>query len=131
MVLYFHFAESMKKHNIDMFSLQDVRWKGKDAIIIWGGHKVLWSVGREAGNGVYEIVAGWLVEQVVVIKWVDKRLLKLKVVIIEYFWKVASCYSTKSDRPAVEHDKFCYKGLRPLKNSLLVVTFIEWSLEVP
>lgn len=114
-----------------MFSLQDVRWKGKDAIIIWGGHKVLWSVGREAGNGVYEIVAGWLVEQVVVIKWVDKRLLKLKVVIIEYFWKVASCYSTKSDRPAVKHDKFCYKGLRPLKNSLLVVTFIEWSLEVP
>lgn len=41
---------------------------------IWGGYKALWRVGSEAGNKVYEIVANWLVEQVVVVEWVDERL---------------------------------------------------------
>ena len=57
--------ENLKRHCVDTFCLQKVRWKGQGAKMIENGFKFLWSGGCKAENGVGVIVANWLIGKVV------------------------------------------------------------------
>ena len=56
---WWEISEALKRRSVDIYCLQEVRWKGQGAKMIGNGFKVLWSGVCNAENGVGVIIANW------------------------------------------------------------------------
>ena len=77
-------SETLKRGCVDVFCLQEVRWKGQGAKMIGNGLKFLWSGGYKVENGVGVIVANWLIGKVVRVERFNDRVMKVNIVIGGY-----------------------------------------------
>ena len=94
------------RHCIDIFCLQEVRWKGQWAKMIENGFKFLWSGGSKAENGLGVIVANWLIGKVVRVQSNNDRVMKINVAIRDVVWEVVSCYCPQAHRSVNEKEEF-------------------------
>ena len=69
------------KRRVDIYCLQEVRWKEQGANMIGNCFKFLWSGGCKVENGVGVLVANWLIGKVVEVERFNDRVMKVKIVI--------------------------------------------------
>ena len=99
-------SETLKRRCVDIWCLQEVRWKGKKAKMIRNGFKFPWSGGCKAENGVGVIVANWLVGKVVGVERFNDRVMKVNIVIGDVVWEIVSCYCPQAGRSVNKKEEF-------------------------
>ena len=103
---WWEISETLKRRNVDIYCLQEVRWKGQGAKMIGNGFKVLWSGVCNAENGVGVIIANWLIGKDVGVERFNDRVIKVNIVIRDVVWEVVSCYCPPAGRSVNEKEEF-------------------------
>ena len=99
-------SETLKRRCVDIWCLQEVRWKGQGATMIGYGFKFLLSRGCIAKNSVGVIVVNWLIGKVVAVEMFNDRVMKLNIVIGGVVWEVVPCYCPQIGRSVNEKEEF-------------------------
>ena len=99
-------SETLKRRCVDICCLQEVRWKEQGVKMIESGFGFLWSGGCKAKIGVDEIVANWLIGQVVGVERFNGRVMKVNTVIGDVVWEAVSCYCPRVGRSVNETEEF-------------------------
>ena len=119
-------SETLKRRDVDIWCLQEVRWKSQGAKMIGNGFKFLWSGASKTENGVGVIVGNWLIGNVVGVKRFNDRVMKVNIVIGDVFWEAVSCYCPPAGRSLNEKERF-YELMEKLVKSEKVLVVGDFN----
>ena len=71
-------ADMMERRNVDIFCLQETKWKGSKARNIGGGCKIFYNGADERKNGIGIVLREELAESVLEVKRMSDRLMAMK-----------------------------------------------------
>ena len=90
-------SEMLKRHCVDICSLQEVRWKRQGAKMTGNDFKFLWSGSCKAENSVGVIVSNRLIGKILGVESFNDRMMK-NIVIGDVACGVVSCYCPQAGR---------------------------------
>ena len=86
-------ADLMKRGNVDIFCLQETKWKESKARSIGGGCKQFYNEADGRKNGIGIVVREELAESVLEVKRVSDRLIAMKLEVKGYILNIVSAYA--------------------------------------
>src|ERR1041385_8763162 len=95
----------LRRWKVDICCLQETGWSGCGTLGI-GEYKFMWNGGRGGKGGVGVAVAKKWENDVVEVRWVDERIVVVKVAVGEEVLNVVSVYAPQSGRTEEEKGSF-------------------------
>ena len=99
-------ADMMEQRNVDIFCLQETKWKGSKARNIGCGCKLFYNGADGRKNGIQIMVMEELVESVLEVKRVSNRLMAMKLEVKRSILNIVSAYASQVNNSMEEKNDF-------------------------